>query len=131
MSSALPPHSPVGAARRRWTGRRAGQILVVLTAGWALLVTFTAQGYAWFAAGLGERPGEPGPWWGAAIAQLLLIGVPVLLSAWRWPLPRHRAIFRSWAWALGYLAVMTPTRLLPPVDGQLLLVLQAAITLGF
>src|SRR5688572_769605 len=107
----------------RLTGRNGSRLFVALLAAWIILVAFTAQITAWVQASLATLPGDSGPWWRAALVQAALIGLPALLFALRWRVVRYRAIFQSWAWAVGYALLLVPTRLLPPVEGQSIVLL--------
>lgn len=113
----------------RLTGRNGSRLFVVLHAIWIILVSFASQITAWVQAALAPIPGDPTPWLRASLIQAALIGLPLLLFALRWRVVRYRAIFQSWAWATGYLLLLLPTRLLPPVEGQTIILLQIVLTL--
>ncbi len=115
----------------RLTGRKGSRLLVALLAVWIVLVTFGAQGTAWVQASLDTQPGDLGPWWRASLVQAVLIGLPLLPLAWRWRAQRYRAIFQSWAWAVGYGVLLAPTRMLPPVESQTIVLSQVVLTLGY
>ena len=130
MASSTPvPRAP--SLVTRLTGRNGSRLFVALLAAWILFVTFTAQITAWIQAGLAMVAGDPTPWWRAMLVQAALIGIPTLLFAMRWRAVRYRAIFRSWAWAIGYTLLLVPTRLLYPVEGQMIILLQVLLTLGY
>jgi hypothetical protein len=113
------------------TGRNGSRLFVTLLAMWIIVVSFTAQGTAWIQSALATVSGDPSPWWRATLVQAALIGLPVLIFALRWRVVRYRAIFQSWAWATGYVLLLLPTRLLPPVESQGVVLLQALLTLVY
>ncbi len=129
-TSTIPVPRPAPLATRL-TGRNGSRLFVTLLAAWIIIVTFTAQIIAWVQASLTVVAGESGPWWRAALIQAALIGLPVLIFALRWRVVRYRAIFQSWAWAVGYTLLLVPTRLLPPVEGQTILLMQVVLTLVY
>ncbi len=130
-SSPSTPVRPPSPLATRLTGRNASRLLVLMLAAWIIVVAFVAQGAAWVQASMPILPGELGPWWRSSLIQSALIGLPTMLLAWRWRVPRYRTIFQSWAWAAGYGLLLAPTRLLPPVQGQSILLLQLVLTVGY
>src|SRR3954451_2047421 len=125
---AAPAQRPPSLATRL-TGHNGSRLLVTLLAVWIIIVSFSTQCTAWVQGSLASVDGDPRPWWIASLVQAALIGVPVLLFAWRWRLVRYRAIFQCWAWATGYLLLLVPTRLFVPVDSQLMTLTQVVLTL--
>lgn len=129
--SSSTPVQPAPPLAKRLTGRNGSRLIVTALAAWIIVVSFAAQTTAWVQASLASQPGSPSPWIWASLIQAALIGLPVLALALRWRIERYRAIFQSWAWATGYLLLLTPTRLLPPVESQSVVLLQTLLTLAY
>ncbi|MBA3534596.1 MAG: S8 family serine peptidase, partial [Ardenticatenales bacterium] len=57
---------------------------------------------------------EPSIWlWpGVLLGQVALLGLPLILLAWRWPTERYRGIYQSWALGTLFALLMVPLRLL-------------------
>lgn len=121
------PTPPTRSLRDRLSGRSAGRVVLALIALWSMVVGFGLQGWAWQAAA--QTAGNMMPWVIASATQALLIGVPALLARWWLRVPRYRGALLAWSWAALVLLVLAPTRLLPPVQGQLLLIAQSVIVL--
>lgn len=124
-----PTSAPTQPLLKRLTGRNGSHLFVTLLAAWIIVVSFFAQITPWIQVSLFAQPGDTSPWWQASLVQVALIGLPTLLFALRWRLARYRAIFQSWAWATGYLLLLTPTRILHSVEGQSVVLLQVMLTL--
>lgn len=123
--------APTPAARKPLTARRRlGQLLVVLVALWTIGVSFGIQAGTWLGTALGNN-GILGDWVRATWLQAALLALPILPLSLIWRAPRPRAIFQTWLWAIGYLAVMAPSRLLPPIEHQLALLIQLGITVVY
>lgn len=118
----VPPRKPLTASRRL------GRLLIALVTLWAIAVSFAVQIGAWVGTAM-DNPGMLGDWVRATWLLAGLLALPILPLSIVWRTPRHRAVFQTWLWAIGYLALMAPTRLLPPVESQLLLLLQLAVTI--
>ena len=80
--------------------------------------------------GLGTAENE-WPWIGATVAQTLLIAVPLIPLALKWPLLRYRSIFQTWLLACAYPLFLALTRLILPTYSQLLLLVQIVLTAVF
>jgi subtilisin family serine protease len=98
-----------------------GPALVLATFFWIILVSFIwnvadqlllLSSARWTAAGFG----------------LALIIPPALLAV-IWQHPRERSVFTAWALASGYTLLLSPARLFDPVESQLVLVVQLAVSL--
>ena len=132
-SSAPPPPAPPPVASppltKRLTGRNGSRLFVTALAAWIIVCSFVAQITPWILSAGFTPSGDTSPWWQASLVQVALIGLPTFILAWRWRAVRYRAIFQSWAWAVGYLLLLTPTRMFHSVEGQTVVLLQAALTL--
>lgn len=115
------PIEPQPPSWQNWGGR----VLVVLLSLWIINVVWGAQASAW----LVVTSGNDGAWIWASLVQVLLTAVPLFPLAWKWPIRRYRAIFQTWLAACLYPLLLAPTRLLPPVQSQPLLLTQAIASL--
>ena len=115
------PDLPPGGNAISWPGR----LLLVLLFLWVIGVSFGAQTISWAgeAFGLSVTPMVDN------LGQVTLIAVPLLLALWRWRRSRARAMLLAWLWPTLYLLALTPTRLLSPTEGQLILLAQLVISL--
>ncbi len=125
---ARPPARPLAARLR---GRNASRLLTALAAAWTLLVVFGVQLGAWVQAAVSTQPGDPTPWMTASLLQTALVGLPVLVLAWRWPNPRYKGIFVAWAWAAGFVLLQTPTRLWGSTQPQMMMMSQTLLTVAY
>ena len=128
-ASGQPEPAPTKSLAKRLTGNNGSRLFVTLLAAWIIVVSFGAQIIPWIQVNAFASAGDTDPWWHASLVQVALIGLPTLLFALRWRSMRYRAIFQSWAWATGYLLLLTPTRVLPSVEGQSVVLLQVGLTL--
>ncbi len=130
-----PPPAPSRPAPRplaaRLRGRNGSRLLTALAALGIVVAVFGLHAGAWLEAASGAQPGDPTPWITASLLQAAFVGLPVLALAWRWPHPRYKGIFVSWAWAAGYGLLLAPTRLLPSTQPQLLLLVQTVLTVAY
>ena len=113
-------------------GKWSGRIMAFLVFGVILLVSFWLQARAWLAPGFGEIPADTQAMTDTLL-QVVVLGVPLALLAWRWPHPRYRAIFQTWLWGCGLLLALGWARIVPPAQSQLVLLLQvvgATVWLG-
>ncbi|MBK8986699.1 MAG: S8 family serine peptidase [Chloroflexi bacterium] len=103
----------------KWLGRFAALLV------WAAigLLSFWLQARAWLAPGLGELPADTQALTDTLL-QVVTLGIPLLLLAWRWPHPRYRAMFQTWLWGCGLLLALGVARFVPPAQSQLLSWLQ-------
>jgi subtilisin family serine protease len=129
--AAAPAYLPPRSLAERLRGRNGSRLLTALTAAGILCVAFTVHLGAWLRAASDPQPGDPTPWVVASLLQAALVGAPLAALAWRWPHPRYRGIFISWAWAAGYGLLLAPTRLWPPTQPQLLLLTQTLLTVAY
>src|SRR5690606_6570145 len=97
---------------------------------WVVGVAFRLQAGAWVGTALGN-PGVLGDWVRATWMEAALLALPILPLSLMWRTPRHRAVFQTWLWAIGYLACLAPTRLLPPIESQFALLVQLGITVVY
>ena len=104
-------------------GEWSGRITAFLVFGVILLVSFWLQARAWLAPGFGEIPADTQPMTDTLL-QVVVLGVPLALLAWRWPHPRYRAIFQTWLWGCGLLLALGWARIVPPAQSQVALLLQ-------
>ncbi|MGB4871580.1 MAG: hypothetical protein WBP47_16110, partial [Candidatus Promineifilaceae bacterium] len=104
-------------------GKWSGRITAFLVFGVILLVSFWLQARAWLAPGFGEIPADTQPMTDTLL-QVVVLGVPLALLAWRWPHPRYRAIFQTWLWGCGLLLALGWARIVPPAQSQVALLLQ-------
>jgi subtilisin family serine protease len=103
-----------------------GLLLAALTFWWILFVSLNAQLLAWIGPMIGDI-GQMGP----TLAQVILLGLPLLLLTWLWRGPYERAIFKAWLLAIGYLLLLTPSRFLASTQSQLMLLTQLALSLAY
>lgn len=131
MTTETNPSAAPAPARKPLTARRRlGQLVAALVTLWAIGVSFAVQFGAWFSAAL-DPSGLISDPVRAAWLQAALLALPILPLGIVWRTPRIRAQFHTWLWAIGYLVCMGATRLLPPVESQLLLLLQLAVTVVY
>ncbi len=104
-----------------------GRLLIGLTFLWIIGVAFATQLAGWIAPAVGSDNST------AAIiltlAEIVLIGVPLLPLAWLWRGTRQQAVFRAWLLAAGYILVLLPSRLLIPIQSQAVLLSQLLLSL--
>jgi hypothetical protein len=122
-SSVVDPTPPTW---QSWGGR----ILVVFLSLWHAFVILVAQGTPWVMIGSGTAENE-WPWVWATFAQTLLVALPLIPLALKWPLLRYRTIFQTWLLACAYPLLLSLTRLILPTYSQLLLLVQILLTAAF
>jgi len=106
-------------------GKWAGRLMALLAFGAILLISFWLQARAWLAPGFGVVPADTQALTDTLL-QVVVLGVPLLLLAGRWPHPRYRAMFQTWLWGCVLLLALGWARLAPPAQSQLALWLQLA-----
>lgn len=121
------PVPPVPARKPLTARRRLSLVMAALVAIWVAGVSFGVQIGAWLSEAFGAS-GVLGDWVRATWLQAALLALPILPFSILWRAPRIRALFQTWLWAIGYLACMALIRLLPPIESQLVLLLQLAVT---
>ncbi|MDQ4078961.1 MAG: hypothetical protein M3220_22300, partial [Chloroflexota bacterium] len=109
----------------------AGCFVMMLLFGW--IVGVAAGGYVvtWAASELFIIVGMGWPawlWLFVAVGQSLLLALPLVPLAWRWPRSRFRAIFQTWAWGALFFLFMVPLRLVPVSASVAAAILQVALT---
>jgi subtilisin family serine protease len=122
----FPTAEPASSSWQSW----GGQILVVLLTLWSASIILMAQATPWVIVGSGMAD-NLWIWVWATAAQTLLIGLPVWLLAWKWPLLRYRVAFQTWLSACAYPLLLALTRLIWPTQSQLLLLAQIGLTAVF
>ena len=106
-------------------GKWPGRLMALLVFGAIGLLSFWLQARAWLAPGFGGVPSDTQALTDTLL-QVILLGVPLLVLAWRWPHPRYRAMFQTWLWGCGLLLALGWARIVPPAQSQLALWLQLA-----
>lgn len=90
--------------------------LFALACFWVATVTIVAQSAAWFYDQFQQLQGAVTPGWfwlAVALAQALLLALPVLPLAALVRAPRFRAAYRAWAIAIGFGLLLSLARLCP------------------
>ncbi len=104
---------------------RSVQIVLFLA---VLAMAYAGQLAAWLAAALNSEAASPAS---VTALQAVVAGGVLLPFALFWRGRRERAIYRTWLLAALYLLLMAATRLLPPTQNALVLLLQLGVTLLF